>query len=261
MSEGWAQEGFYAGAPYSLVGEHTLQTDYGEAFIEVSIAKLSDTPNLDTNQTSVVYHALTAYDVILLYHDKLEFCTAGCRTKKAPGPPYVFVDVYNGALSGRAFRNIPLHLEAECPNCTQGQIEELLQDFILQSFDIELEYSQVPIYEVCQDVPTFLRHYHSDSSNFTSGISIIKQEYDSTHLNLINARLSTAIDYLEALTNVLVEFDPECGYYSRVYSKPFRIQIEGTAEEILADFAQNHFVKIEQVPGIYYDALIIKDSP
>lgn len=260
-SMGWTQQDADALFAHPMVGQHSLQTDYGEVSVNVSIASLLDAPSIDTNLTSVTYHSLTASDIILMYHDKLEFCTTGCRTKKAAGPPYIFIDVYNGVLSGRAFRNIPLHLEAECSNCIQGQIEKVLQDFIIQSFGITLEYLQIPVYEVCQDVPAFLRHYHNGDSNYTSGISITRQEYDSTHMNLTNASLSTAIDYLEAHTNVLLEFDPDCGYYSRVYSKPFRIQLAGATDEILADFAQNHFVKIEQIPGVYYDALIIKDIP
>jgi hypothetical protein len=260
LSTGWSQQALpYIYQPHPMLGMHTIQTAFGDVSISVSAVARSEEPSLDTSSTYVSYYRLSAHEIILLYHGKLEFCEVGCKTKEASHMPHVFFDMDNGKQFVFAHRT--LHLEATCPGCTDDDIKGVVQNFILDIFDLHIDYEELPAYLVCQNTAAFLRHYHSGEDPF-SALAFHKYEYDSdsTYLHITNIGLDSAIRYLGSSANLIVRRDPNCSFYTRSYTKPFSIRLKGTDEEILEDFEERHFVEIHQVPWELFDAMIFREN-
>ena len=121
---------------------------------------------------------------------------------------------------------------------------------------LDVEYTQVPTYMVCQDVPSFLAHFHSGENNF-SNFKVRHLEYVGDYLEITHVTLGNAVGYLSQRTNSLFQFDPACRYYSRAYTKPFRILKEGSPGRDNSRFRRKTFSEDRKIEGEYWDAIIL----
>ena len=238
-----------------LYGSHTVSLESGVVVIDISEPVAGRGASIHVEENSFTLHRMSVIDIIGFLVGKIEPCLAdeACNFRRKKGVPYLFHD-----LEGHeALQTGTIQISASCSQCSTETIKEITLDFLAERLSLDIEATQVPTYSVCQDVPSFLAHFHSGEDNFSNG-QVHQLDYVGDYLEIRNATLRNAVRYLAQRTNSLFKFDPDCSYYSLAYTKPFRILKEGNTEDVIADFAAGHFLKIEKVEGEYWGAFIIR---
>lgn len=238
-----------------LYGNYSFAQGETEFIIDISAPNEQEGTSIEIDENAISLHRLSIIDVIGFLIGKIEPCSAdeACNFRRKDGVPYLFNDLGNSGLLPRG----TFWFSASCNSCSTENLKEVALGFMAERLSLDIEYTQVPTYKVCQDVPSFLEHFHSGEDNY-SNFKIHQLEYVGNYLEIRHVTLGNAISYLSQRTNSLFKFDPACSYYSRAYTKPFRIRKEGTPAEVIADFAENHFLKIEKIEGEYWGAIILR---
>ncbi|MCB0559322.1 MAG: hypothetical protein H6573_11255 [Lewinellaceae bacterium] len=238
-----------------LYGSYSVIQGTAEFIIDISAPDEQEGTRIAIEENAISLHRLSIIDVIGFLIGKIEPCAPGeaCNFRRKRGVPYLFHELENSGLLPRG----TFQVSTSCTSCSTGELKKATLGFLAERLSLDVEYTQVPTYMVCQDVPSFLAHFHSGENNF-SNFKVRHLEYVGDYLEITHVTLGNAVGYLSQRTNSLFQFDPACRYYSRAYTKPFRILKEGSPEEIIADFAEKHFLKIEKIEGEYWDAIILR---
>ncbi|MCB9290275.1 MAG: hypothetical protein H6560_23400 [Lewinellaceae bacterium] len=239
----------------SLYGTHSVNQGAAEFTIEISAPEEGLGTSLVVEENAISLHRLSIVDIFSFLIGKIEPCAAdeACNFRRKKGAPYLFHELEGSGLIPRG----TFRILATCDSCSTQDIKNVTLEFLAERLSLEAEYTQVPTYMVCQDVPSFLAYFHSGDDNF-SGFKVHQMEYVGDYLEIRNITLGNAVAYLSQRAKSLFQFDPDCRYYSLSYTKPFRILREGSSEEIIADFAEKHFLDIRQIEGEYWDAVILR---
>ncbi len=244
----------YAQAP-ELLGSYSIPSGSDVFVIEISRPDERQGTSIDLGEHYITLHRMSALDILEFLLGKIEACALGeaCSYRRKRGVPYLFFDLEASDFLPRGI----FHPSSSCGHCSIEEIKEATLAFLLERLSLKKEQAQAPVYSVCQDVPSFLAHFHSGENNY-SNFQVRRVEYVGDYLEIRHATLSNVVGYLSQRTNSLFRFDPGCSYYSLAYTKPFRILKEGDPRDIISDFAEHHFLKIEKLEGEYGDAIVIK---
>jgi len=241
-----------------VYGQHTIASEEGTITVDIGLADFDGELIMEKSSTYIECHLLWFEQVILFLNDKLEKCTTGCTTRKIKGEPYLFNHADD--LTVRKMRGNS-HIRAHCETCTGDNLKNALQQLIVDSFGLTLEYTQVPVYSVCQDFSAFLKHFHSGDSTFVEEfMPIVEYKEHNGYLEIRKGTLNHAVKAFSNEINALLRYDPDCKNYSRGYYKPFRIKLTGSVEEKIEDFEENNFVELKKVEGETWQAMILRQE-
>lgn len=238
-----------------LLGSYSVPSGSDVFVIEIARPDEGRGTSIDLGENSIALHRMSALDILEFLVGKIEPCAAdeACNFRRKTGVPYLFFDLDGSVFLPRGM----FQLSSSCSHCPMEEVKEATLAFLLERLSLKKEQAQAPVYSVCQDVPSFLAHFHSGEDNY-SNFQVRRVDIVGDYLEIRHATLHNVIGYLSQRTNSLFRFDPGCSYYSLAYTKPFRILKEGDPRDIISDFAEHHFLKIEKLEGEYGDAIVIK---
>ena len=169
--------------------------------------------------------------------------------------PYEFLDLSDGLFK---LIRVPIKITATCNTCEGNVLYETLVEELMSMLKVEMLEEYVPVYKICQNTPDFLRDFHSTKENFSKG-EPVRTIKEGDYYVSYNITLDDALEYLFTMVRALKFRDESCSFYSRVYSKPFKIPLTGTKDERIQEFADLYHLNIEIVDGESWRSLVLSE--
>ena len=241
--------------PPALLGDHTITAGAGTFHLNIMRPQEGEPTDIVVTADTIRIQRMPLLDILRFLAGMIEPCLPeeACSYRQKEGEPYFF----NKLEHGNPLQEETISLSISCTQCTNEEAREATLSFLLDQLSLSLIPIQVSTYSICQNVPAFLAHFHSGEGSF-AGFEMLRFDHTGDYLEIRNASLNQALRYLSQQTNSLFKFNEACKYFSRAYTKPFRILLQGSPEEVITDFAQHHFLKAEKISGESWEGLVLK---